>query len=156
MKIQFNKEALNKNKFNSNYRDFKTGEVKFKIQDTENRFSDKIGNYIVVRMTIENDINQIVNMSANISFKDEHLWRTEAFFKSIGEENIFNGDNSEIDLNNVKFEDREGNALVARDNNGFLGIKRWLPKKYNDNRVINKPKTYEHKDQELLNDDIPF
>lgn len=156
MKIQFNKEALNKNKFNDGYRDFKTGEVKFKIQNTENRFSEKIGNYIVVRMTIENDINQSANMSANISFKDEHLWRTEAFFKSIGEDNIFNSDNSEIDLNKIKFEGREGSALVGRDNNGFLGIKKWMPKKYKEQSNLNKPKIDEKNDKESLDDEIPF
>ncbi|NTU69912.1 hypothetical protein HGB13_03785 [bacterium] len=154
MKIQINKDVLKNsgNNFKSKFDDFKIGKVKYLIEEAEGKYSDKFGNYIILKINIKNDINQEAKVSYFLSFKEDDLWRYSFLIKSSGKMDLLEQDNIDSkDLINLS-----GDAIVDRNEQGYLRIKRWVQKTSNDVNITIRENNENEAEKKEKYDDLPF
>jgi len=164
MTITYDVSSIKNNKENYNSdKDFRLGDVKFKVNHVKEGISEKYGNqFIMLNMYIENFNNQSTNINTWINFSDKGLSKFAFFCESIGEKELFflGKFNPEILIGS------SGMATIDKDTKGYLVIKKFLPSTtvknsdIKDNDFIAKNIT---KDEDIAKydnrsnmDDIPF
>jgi hypothetical protein len=145
MSIIFNKNAVQENK-NSVNKDFKVGEVYFAVDGAEEKHSEKLGQFILLKLSISNFEGQTAKITACLFFTDNMLWRVKQFCNCVGEDKLF--EKGEISVE--AFAGLEGRALVDR-NQDYINVKKFLPKIL----TIKKPLPVETNNK-AMDDDLPF
>lgn len=147
MTITFDKNAVQEKTQGNNNKDFNVGKVYFVVDDAEERKSEKSGQFILLKLTINNNEGQTAKITTCLFFTDKMLWRVKQFCTCVGEDRLF--DSESISCN--AFVGLEGEAIVDRNPEGYINVKRFLQKtltlKKPEVTTTNKP---------FSDEDIPF
>lgn len=152
MTITFNKNAVKENNQINANKDFKTGKVYFVVDGAEERHSDKAGAFILLKLSITNEEKQLAKITTCLFFTDNLLWRVKSFCTCVGEDRLFDSERISADA----FVGLEGNAITDRNADGYINIKRFIPKLLTMKRTI-APSSYEQDStKKVLDDGLPF
>ena len=159
MIITYKKDVIKDTKPVNTTKDFKVGKVSFVVESSEGRHSDKTDtDYVLLKLSIMNEERQVAKITACLFFSDKMLWRFKSFCYCVGEEALFNSEKIDTDA----FVGLEGNAMVDRNQQGYIEVKKFLlpiisiKTRINSTQTNNTKENYSEEKRKILDDEIPF